>query len=140
MLLRHYIQKIPDYNWKTALCLMKIYWDLCCRVYSQRAMAPLTWTLRDLTTPNCGISMQASKICIISTGIPSFSRPRTRTWKNDEMTRTINIQRIEWNFQFYNKLNGSTSTNVKLKLENWKGEEKKLAKFTPFSSWPTEPK
>lgn len=57
------------------------YLDLCCLVYSQRAMAPLTWTLSDLMTPNWGISMQASRIWIMSTGMPSFSRPRTRTWK-----------------------------------------------------------
>lgn len=64
---------------------MKSYTDLCCRVYSQRAMAPLTWTLSDLTTPNWGISMQASRIWIISTGIPSFSRPRTRTCRQIEI-------------------------------------------------------
>lgn len=63
------------------------YQDLCCLVYSQRAMAPLTCTFSDRTTPSCGISMQASSIWIISTGIPSFSRPRTRTWKITNQTQ-----------------------------------------------------
>jgi len=52
-------------------------------------MAPLTWTLRDLTTPNWGISMQASKIWIISTGIPSLSRPRTKTYRNKPASRFV---------------------------------------------------
>lgn len=78
-------------NWNRGIPVpaarMKGYTDLCCRVYSQRAMAPLTWTFSDLTTPSWGISMQASKIWIISTGIPSFSRPRTRTCRQ---TRKLN--------------------------------------------------
>lgn len=71
------------------------YCDLCCLVYSQRAMAPLTCTLRDLTTPNCGISMQASRICIISTGTPSFSRPRTSTWQYDK--KCVSSRNNDWN-------------------------------------------
>lgn len=62
-------------------------WE-CCLVYSHTTMAPLTWTLSDLMTPNCGISTDSSSECINSTGIPSRSLLQ-RKWRETDITMQI---------------------------------------------------
>ena len=52
---------------------------ICWRVCSHNNRAPLTWTFNERITPNWGISTQTSTTGISSTGIPSFSCPRTIT-------------------------------------------------------------
>ena len=51
----------------------------CWRVYSHSIIEPLTWTFNDRMIPCCGISTQRSTSESNVSGMPSFSRPRSKT-------------------------------------------------------------
>jgi len=79
-----------DKMWLYVLVYIYIHWSYgcelvvseCCLAYSQTSRAPLTWTLRERTTPSCGISTQSSSRWIRATGIPSLSLLQGRTGKH----------------------------------------------------------